>query len=67
MLIAKEKGHVCAIIDSIDNMTDQELQTIFEIWDDMGRSWEYAIPARLIKTYKWPEFEAEGKEVSNDK
>ena len=64
MLIAKEEGHTVAIIDSIDNMSDQELKTLFEIWEGMGRVWEYAIPARMIKPYNWPSFEG-GKEVQD--
>ena len=60
MLIAKEDNKVCAIIDCIDDMSDKELQTLFEIWDEMGRSWEYALPIRAIKPYNWPRFDGGG-------
>ena len=61
LLVGFQDGKRCAEV-SIDKMTIDEVAAILEIWEDLGREWEYAIPARMIKTYKWPSFD-EGKEV----
>lgn len=47
LLIGYEDGVKCAIV-SIDQMEDEELQTILEIWKECGRTHEYQLENKKV-------------------
>lgn len=61
LLVGFEEGKKVAEVD-VDKVSTDELAIILELWDEMGRTYEYQLEVRAIKPYKWPRFD-KGEEV----
>ena len=61
LLVGFEDGVKCAEVP-IDKMSNHELKIILDHWEEIGRTHEYHLEDRFIKSYYWPSFD-EGEEV----